>query len=201
MPTITNKVWELYNNATEDEARFGRVPPPNPREYFENYENFFETNKHRLKTPSGDSQKNDLTTYFEYLEKTYPLEYMNRHRSYIESHGYNPSADFNSIGELLYSHYNNHWHRPEKCALAYYKIGDDNWAEHLHAGRMLDVKQIGQYTVVLYQHRVKKRAKCSTIAPKDIEIVMQQAGCCREKAVEGLKFNDGDIVNTIMNLT
>lgn len=35
---------------------------------------------------------------------------------------------------------------------------------------------------------------------KDIELVMTQATCSRKRAVRGLKKNDGDIVNTIMNL-
>ena len=36
---------------------------------------------------------------------------------------------------------------------------------------------------------------------KDIELVVSQAGVSREKAIEALKQNDGDIVNTIMSLT
>lgn len=37
--------------------------------------------------------------------------------------------------------------------------------------------------------------------PKDIELVMSQAGCNRAKAVTALKDNDGDLVNSIMSLT
>ena len=37
--------------------------------------------------------------------------------------------------------------------------------------------------------------------PKDIELVMSQAGCSRPKAVQALKDNDGDLVNSIMSLT
>ena len=37
--------------------------------------------------------------------------------------------------------------------------------------------------------------------PKDIELVMSQANVEREKAVEALRKNDGDIVNTIMELS
>ena len=36
---------------------------------------------------------------------------------------------------------------------------------------------------------------------RDIELVMQQAGVTRSKAVTALKNNDGDIVNAIMDLT
>ena len=36
---------------------------------------------------------------------------------------------------------------------------------------------------------------------KDIELVMSQAGCSRPKAVQALKDNDGDLVNSIMSLT
>lgn len=36
---------------------------------------------------------------------------------------------------------------------------------------------------------------------KDIELVIQQAGCSRAKAVTALKENDGDLVNAIMALT
>ena len=36
---------------------------------------------------------------------------------------------------------------------------------------------------------------------KDIEIVMQQAGCCREMAIAALGNNNNDIVNSIMELT
>merc|ERR1712176_470235 len=37
--------------------------------------------------------------------------------------------------------------------------------------------------------------------PKDIELVMSQAGCNRAKAAKALKENDGDLVNSIMSLT
>merc|ERR1712176_343813 len=37
--------------------------------------------------------------------------------------------------------------------------------------------------------------------PKDIELVMSQAGCNRAKAAAALKENDGDLVNSIMSLT
>lgn len=39
------------------------------------------------------------------------------------------------------------------------------------------------------------------IEGKDIELVMQQAGVTREKAVEAIKSNNNDIVNAIMELT
>lgn len=39
------------------------------------------------------------------------------------------------------------------------------------------------------------------VEPKDIELVMSQAGCTRAKAVKALKENDGDLVNSIMSLT
>jgi len=39
------------------------------------------------------------------------------------------------------------------------------------------------------------------VEPKDIELVMSQAGCSRAKAVKALKENDGDLVNSIMSLT
>jgi nascent polypeptide-associated complex subunit alpha len=39
------------------------------------------------------------------------------------------------------------------------------------------------------------------VEPKDIELVMSQAGCSRAKAVKALKENDNDLVNTIMSLT
>jgi nascent polypeptide-associated complex subunit alpha len=41
----------------------------------------------------------------------------------------------------------------------------------------------------------------SGVEPKDIELVMSQAGCSRVKAVKALKENDGDLVNSIMSLT
>ena len=41
----------------------------------------------------------------------------------------------------------------------------------------------------------------SGVEPKDIELVMSQAGVSRAKAVKALKTNDGDIVNAIMELT
>jgi len=37
--------------------------------------------------------------------------------------------------------------------------------------------------------------------PKDIELVVSQAGCSRAKAVAALKENGGDLVNAIMSLT
>merc|ERR1719506_1137336 len=37
----------------------------------------------------------------------------------------------------------------------------------------------------------------SGVEPKDIELVMSQAGVSRAKAVKALKTNDGDIVNAI----
>ena len=39
------------------------------------------------------------------------------------------------------------------------------------------------------------------VEPKDIELVMSQAGCSRAAAVKALKENDGDLVNSIMSLT
>ena len=39
------------------------------------------------------------------------------------------------------------------------------------------------------------------VEPKDVELVMSQAGVSRSKAVKALKTNDGDIVNAIMELT
>jgi nascent polypeptide-associated complex subunit alpha len=39
------------------------------------------------------------------------------------------------------------------------------------------------------------------LEPKDIELVMMQAGCSRAAAVKALKENDGDLVNSIMGLT
>lgn len=39
------------------------------------------------------------------------------------------------------------------------------------------------------------------VEPKDVELVMSQAGVSRAKAVSALKLNDGDIVNAIMELT
>ena len=39
------------------------------------------------------------------------------------------------------------------------------------------------------------------VEPKDIELVMTQAGVSRAKAVNALKSNDGDIVSAIMDLT
>merc|ERR1712060_30953 len=39
------------------------------------------------------------------------------------------------------------------------------------------------------------------VEPKDVELVMSQAGVSRTKAVKALKTNDGDIVNAIMELT
>lgn len=41
----------------------------------------------------------------------------------------------------------------------------------------------------------------SGLSPKDIELVMSQANVSKEKAVETLKKHEGDIVNTIMELT
>lgn len=41
----------------------------------------------------------------------------------------------------------------------------------------------------------------SGVEPKDIELVMSQAGCSRSAAVKALKENDGDLVNSIMSLT
>lgn len=39
------------------------------------------------------------------------------------------------------------------------------------------------------------------VEPKDIELVMTQAGVSRSKAVKALKAADGDIVSAIMELT
>ena len=39
------------------------------------------------------------------------------------------------------------------------------------------------------------------VEPKDIELVMTQAGVTRGKAVKALKAADGDIVSAIMELT
>lgn len=39
------------------------------------------------------------------------------------------------------------------------------------------------------------------VEPKDIELVITQAGVTRSKAVKALKAADGDIVSAIMELT
>jgi len=39
------------------------------------------------------------------------------------------------------------------------------------------------------------------VEPKDVDLVMSQAGVSRAKAVKALKTNDGDIVNAIMELS
>ncbi len=39
------------------------------------------------------------------------------------------------------------------------------------------------------------------VDPKDIELVVSQAGCSRSAAVKALKNNENDIVNAIMELT
>ncbi|KAJ1819348.1 hypothetical protein LPJ56_001595 [Coemansia sp. RSA 2599] len=39
------------------------------------------------------------------------------------------------------------------------------------------------------------------VESKDIELVMSQANCTRAQAIEGLKKNGNDVVNTIMELT
>jgi NACalpha-BTF3-like transcription factor len=41
----------------------------------------------------------------------------------------------------------------------------------------------------------------SGVDPKDVELVMSQAGVSRARAIKALKVNDGDIVNSIMELT
>ena len=41
----------------------------------------------------------------------------------------------------------------------------------------------------------------SGVEPKDVELVMSQAGVSRAKAVKALKTNDGDIVNAVMELS
>ena len=41
----------------------------------------------------------------------------------------------------------------------------------------------------------------SGVEPKDVDLVMSQAGVSRAKAVKALKTNDGDIVNALMELT
>jgi nascent polypeptide-associated complex subunit alpha len=39
------------------------------------------------------------------------------------------------------------------------------------------------------------------VSPKDVDLVMSQAGCSRAAAVEALRANEGDLVNSIMSLT
>ena len=39
------------------------------------------------------------------------------------------------------------------------------------------------------------------VEPKDVDIVMSQAGVSRAKAVKALKTNDGHIVNALMELS
>lgn len=41
----------------------------------------------------------------------------------------------------------------------------------------------------------------SGVDPKDIELVVSQAGCSRAAAVKALKNNENDLVNAIMELT
>ena len=39
------------------------------------------------------------------------------------------------------------------------------------------------------------------VEEKDVELVMQQSGCSKAKAIAALKNNQNDIVNAIMELT
>jgi len=48
--------------------------------------------------------------------------------------------------------------------------------------------------------RAEKREPAAPQSSDDVELVMQQAGCSRAKAVSALKENKGDIVNTILAL-
>ena len=41
----------------------------------------------------------------------------------------------------------------------------------------------------------------SGVVSRDIDLVIQQAGCSRSRAVKALRDNDGDIVNAIMDLS
>ncbi|URE07994.1 nascent polypeptide-associated complex [Musa troglodytarum] len=47
----------------------------------------------------------------------------------------------------------------------------------------------------------KPETSAMGVEPKDIELVMTQAGVSRSKAVKALKAADGDIVTAIMELT
>lgn len=44
-------------------------------------------------------------------------------------------------------------------------------------------------------------AEVEGIKPKDIQLVMEQASCTREEAVEAILANDGDIINSIMSFS
>ncbi len=39
------------------------------------------------------------------------------------------------------------------------------------------------------------------VEPKDVELVMSQASCSKAEAINALRNNDHDIVNSIMSLT
>ena len=71
-------------------------------------------------------------------------------------------------------------------------------AEQFKGGAMPSVQEPSSATI---EEEDEGEVDETGVEPKDIDLVMTQAGVSRSKAVNALKANDGDIVSAIMDLT
>ena len=58
-----------------------------------------------------------------------------------------------------------------------------------------------QETIIEEEEDDDAEVDATGVEDKDIDLVIQQANCNRNKAIKALKKNNGDIVNAIMELT
>lgn len=81
------------------------------------------------------------------------------------------------------------------------KSDDTNAATQAAAAKQFQAMQQAQAPPPAAPQVVEEAVDETGIEPKDIDLVMNQAGCTRAAAVKALKENDGDLVNSIMSLS
>merc|ERR1711862_530085 len=84
------------------------------------------------------------------------------------------------------------------------RIEDVNTPNHADAVRKLN--QLNQKKEKInsepeIEKEIEEEMDISGLDPNDIQMVIDQSGCSKVKAIEALKEADGDIVNAIMDMT
>lgn len=81
------------------------------------------------------------------------------------------------------------------------KSDDSNAATQAAAAKQFQAMQQAAAAAPATPQVVEEAVDETGLEAKDIDLVMNQAGCSRAAAVKALKENDGDLVNSIMSLS
>jgi nascent polypeptide-associated complex subunit alpha len=81
------------------------------------------------------------------------------------------------------------------------KSDDSNAATQAAAAKQFQAMQQAAAATPAAPQVVEEAVDETGLEAKDIDLVMNQAGCTRAAAVKALKENDGDLVNSIMSLS